>query len=685
MGCGADGCSARAGARRVRAADRAARAVVPLGRGEVMSEGMAPPPKKACPAGTSGGQPPWLLVRSDHQPLGEVEGAFASPYPITAGATRPHGLSVDFGRGSAAGRPTAGGFGGWADQTEQSGELVGGFTPSANGGGFGSTAGNRLPVNSTPRSALRVRDGNIERGGALSRGASASGGGSVCTPAPGCRGAPRPGVENTPLRPMALAEGAFTAVGNAQISSGTPGAWQASSALKCRLDLRPSAELAGMVRALRAEKQQLQTQLTAAHNAVLEGNHRNGADVQRESRAQAENKQLQGELAAAREDAKKSADEVKRLRLVLAQHEQLKKDCAAAHRAAQSSAAEVQRLQGQAFDEPRRQRLDVFDAAERKLASLNLDIYKPDVMLRLADALGRGKLDASMDVYMLCSLAHNAHLAPSNSGRRFGNQLLRFWTYVFQQYSAKGAHRALTAGHCEAAEGGAVPINMLNCPSPDCIKKHARSLDGPDDVCKGGVYATNINRGARRFLLRQLEIEKRVTRAEAVAEVERWQQAGQLNVLLKQLRLTLSWDETATVARIGYHGDKIVGHVNLPAYQGGVEAVQAEYDSILHPWVKKILSRGQRTVGDVVRSVGGDNAEDRENIGDPGEGEDDDDEFDVEALFADDERRSVVEGERVSKYLVELRQWLQDPARVQARSDSHEALRKIMADKNAGS
>ena len=250
-----------------------------------MSEGTAPPPKKACPAGTSGGQPPWLLVRSDHQPLGEVEGAFASPYPITAGATRPHGLSVDFGRGSAAGRPTAGGFGGWADQTEQSGELVGGFTPSANGGGFGSTAGNRLPVNSTPRSALRVRDGNIERGGALSRGASASGGGSVCTPAPGCRGAPRPGVENTPLRPMALAEGAFTAVGNAQISSGTPGAWQASSALKCRLDLRPSAELAGMVRALRAEKQQLQTQLTAAHNAVLEGNHRNGADVQRESRA----------------------------------------------------------------------------------------------------------------------------------------------------------------------------------------------------------------------------------------------------------------------------------------------------------------------------------------------------------------------------------------------------------------
>ena len=143
-------------------------------------------------------------------------------------------------------------------------------------------------------------------------------------------------------------------------------------------------------------------------------------------------------------------------------------------------------------------------------------------MLRLADAIGRGHLDKTMDIYMLVSLAYNAPLPASSTARKFGDQLLRFWTYVFgQSYSAKGAHRALTAGHCEAWDGGRPPMNMLNCPSPDRIKKFGRTLDGPDDVSAGGIYPNIIKIGVRRFLLRQIQIEQHLTREGAVDVVQR--------------------------------------------------------------------------------------------------------------------------------------------------------------------
>ncbi len=99
------------------------------------------------------------------------------------------------------------------------------------------------------------------------------------------------------------------------------------------------------------------------------------------------------------------------------------------------------------------QELKVFHAAEDRLKSLNLDHYQDGVLERIAQAVLKGNLDRTMDAHMLVSLAHNANLDPSSKQRRFGNQLMRFWTYVFGQNSGAGVHRAATARHSDAQSG----------------------------------------------------------------------------------------------------------------------------------------------------------------------------------------------------------------------------------------
>jgi hypothetical protein len=134
------------------------------------------------------------------------------------------------------------------------------------------------------------------------------------------------------------------------------------------------------------------------------------------------------------------------------------------------------------------QELKVFHTAEDRLKSLNLDHYQDGVLERIAQAVLKGNLDRTMDAHMLVSLAHNANLDASSKQRRFGNQLMRFWTYVFGQNSGAGAYRAATARHSDAIPGERPVVNMLNCPSPEALRSFGGALDDPDDIRLGGVY-----------------------------------------------------------------------------------------------------------------------------------------------------------------------------------------------------
>ena len=63
-------------------------------------------------------------------------------------------------------------------------------------------------------------------------------------------------------------------------------------------------------------------------------------------------------------------------------------------------------------------------------------------------------------MYMLVEIAHNNPLSPRDTSWRFGDQFMRFWTLVFGQCSAAGAHRTITAGHCDYSDCGSTPVNM---------------------------------------------------------------------------------------------------------------------------------------------------------------------------------------------------------------------------------
>ena len=109
--------------------------------------------------------------------------------------------------------------------------------------------------------------------------------------------------------------------------------------------------------------------------------------------------------------------------------------------------------------------MDVFKSAELRIKSLGIEEYKDNVLLRLAVAIRDGKLDRTMDMHMLVALAHNAPLERNSRQRHFGNELMRFFVYVFGMRSAKAAHRALTARHEGSADAANAPANLINLPS----------------------------------------------------------------------------------------------------------------------------------------------------------------------------------------------------------------------------
>jgi hypothetical protein len=281
---------------------------------------------------------------------------------------------------------------------------------------------------------------------------------------------------------------------------------------------------------------------------------------------------------------KQSNLEVHRLKLQVADNVALRQERDAANVRLKESNVEAQLLKKERDAARSRlgkmadygQRMDVFAAAEERLAFLSLDNYQADVFLRLAESVAAGCLDRTMDVhhaasgwrihrgvevtqsstnkqhslFMLVSLAHNAPPSPSDTGRRFGDQLMRFWTVVFGQCSAAGAHRALTAGHCDACDGGSPPVNMKHCPSPSCLEKFGRKLDGSDDVTKGGVYRDNIKRGVRDFVVRQLEIEKMLSRKDALCQMQCFSDEGKL---LERLGEVQTCERSTTTSRVENH------------------------------------------------------------------------------------------------------------------------------------
>ena len=109
--------------------------------------------------------------------------------------------------------------------------------------------------------------------------------------------------------------------------------------------------------------------------------------------------------------------------------------------------------------------MDVFKRAELRIKSLGIEEYQDNVLLRLAAAIRDGKLDRTMDMHMLVALAHNAPLERNSRQRHFGNELMRFFVYVFGMRSAKAAHRALTARHEGSADAANAQANLINLPS----------------------------------------------------------------------------------------------------------------------------------------------------------------------------------------------------------------------------
>jgi hypothetical protein len=183
------------------------------------------------------------------------------------------------------------------------------------------------------------------------------------------------------------------------------------------------------------------------------------------------------EFIMAKEDARRAADDATRLRAAaeVTSHSSLRQELSDLSRAqAEAEALHVQLKlclsRAKADTAALQQELQVFHAAEDRLKSLNLDHYQDGVLERIAQAVLKGNLDRTMDTHMLVSLAHNANLDASSKQRRFGNQLMRFWTYVFGQNSGAGAHRAATARHSDAIPGERPVVNMLNCPSPEALR-----------------------------------------------------------------------------------------------------------------------------------------------------------------------------------------------------------------------
>ena len=189
-----------------------------------------------------------------------------------------------------------------------------------------------------------------------------------------------------------------------------PASSASSSSCNANLTCRPVHELVAMIYNERKRTAAVEGELWILRQEL--------------TRVQHQKLKSDNEVIMAKEDARRAADDATRLRA--------------------AAEADTTALQ---------QELKVFHAVENRLKSLNLDHYRDGVLERIAQAVCKGNLDRTMDAQMLVSLAHNANLDASSKQRRFGNQLMRFWTYVFGQNSGAGAHRAATARHSDAIPG----------------------------------------------------------------------------------------------------------------------------------------------------------------------------------------------------------------------------------------
>jgi len=344
--------------------------------------------------------------------------------------------------------------------------------------------------------------------------------------------------------------------------------------------------------------------------------------------------------------------------------------------------------------------MDVFKRAELRIKSLGIEEYQDNVLLRLAAAIRDGKLDRTMDMHMLVALAHNAPLERNSRQRRFGNELMRFFVYVFGMRSAKAAHRALTARHEGSADGANAPANLINLPSVEALRNFGKKLDPTDDVRRGGVFSGNIRLAIETCVARQLAIENNLTHLQSQEVVARAKASGGYHQLAANTRLVLKFDGTSCRPSRDWHGDKMVGDVNHLESRARQDVLQKEYDQRLPIWVRQVLRRcfavsvtpslvfGVSSVQDTDTPAQSEYADEKEA---PGAGEDEeedgeqDEDYDIDWESATMVDRSMSEElkTRLRTYCVDLRSWLGADEQRNVRDSAHTRQRVALQSRNA--
>lgn len=152
---------------------------------------------------------------------------------------------------------------------------------------------------------------------------------------------------------------------------------------------------------------------------------------------------------------------------------------------------------------------------------------------------------------------------------------------------------------------------------------------------------------------------------------------------MRQLRITLAFDETAAAAGLLWVDDKVYGPANTPGAAGAVLQVQKTYDIVFPVWVRKYFRCSTR-VGDKVQAptacAGG---VDREDDDDNDTTEASTDSLSLESLLDTCAHRTPAETDSLLNFCEDARKWLSSEEQTRIRTEALEKRRAALRDKQA--